>query len=465
MAERNPQIPHSIQHLLCVDRNGNYCGYKPELISDSISGDLREFLICSECKGICRRATQGRGKTVCKMCTTEKGRDIDERIENKVASLNSKCPLSRNGCGWTGLLGAIETHMHGCSELLIECQLKCGTILRRENNTKHNKEACPMRMVKCQYCEREIQVQRQNQHVGECTDSPDTKVPCPYKELGCNATSPRGKMDRHQTEDIMHHQKLMLDQLNQLKDRKQSNKARKKGMLWVMLVMGIVAAVAVGQLIETNRLSSDLLVANNRLLQLQQKQEFVENSLQEHYSEFNKAQQLIADKDLEINHFRQVMEQLNKTVSMLVPTGRLDWKIRGVKQKIGRTEHTYSDPFYVGLYKIQGNIVWSYNNSGQVGCFIHIMKGEFDDNLKWPFIFRYKFVLLNQNGNEDDYILTHEITKEDLHKFPECFERPTEMLNTGFGHLLSITHTELLTDTYCREDSISLHITMEQIPL
>ena len=41
------------------------------------------------------------------------------------------------------------------------------------------------------------------------------------------------------------------------------------------------------------------------------------------------------------------------------------------------------------------------------------MKGEFDDKLKWPFIYRYKFVLLNQNRN-DNHIESKDITKDDF---------------------------------------------------
>ena len=30
------------------------------------------------------------------------------------------------------------------------------------------------------------------------------------------------------------------------------------------------------------------------------------------------------------------------------------------------------------------------------------MKGEYDDKLKWPFIYKSKFFLLNQNRNENE---------------------------------------------------------------
>ena len=118
----------------------------------------------------------------------------------------------------------------------------------------------------------------------------------------------------------------------------------------------------------------------------------------------------------------QILEADNKEIiSTLRSTGGLEWKIKGVKQKIKKKEDTYTEPFYVGLYKCQGKIEWDFNDTGKVGCFICIMKGEFDDKLKWPFIYRYKFVLLNQNRNEDNNIWSHDVTKDNLHKYPDAF--------------------------------------------
>ena len=65
------------------------------------------------------------------------------------------------------------------------------------------------------------------------------------------------------------------------------------------------------------------------------------------------------------------------------------------------------------------------------------MKGEFDDKLKWPFIYRCRFVLLNQDRNENNHILSNEITKDDLQTLPQCLEKPTGIRNKvlEFHHL------------------------------
>ena len=237
MAERNPRIPHSIESLLFVNRNGKYCGYKQGLISDNIGADLREFLICAECEGISRRARQGGGNTVCELCVPEERivpevllvdinpipvqyyGDIDKRVENKVAFLNARCPLSGEGCGWEGKLREIEQHMEECQKVRVECQLECGNVLERESIEQHNREICSLRIKRCDYCNEEVQANEENQHIVECQYHPDTEVPCPYKELGCEAIVLRKNMNTHITENMTDHHTLMLYQLNQLRDK------------------------------------------------------------------------------------------------------------------------------------------------------------------------------------------------------------------------------------------------------
>ena len=220
MAERNPRIPHSIESLLFVNRNGKYCGYKLELIIDNISADLREFLICAECKGISRKPRNWEGNTVCAMCVTGQSiENIDKRVENKVAFLNARCPLSGEGCSWEGKLREIEQHMEECMKVRVECQLECGNVLERESIEQHNREVCPLRIIQCIYCNQEIQANEENPHIGQCRNHPDTEVPCPYKELGCEAIVLRKNSNTHITENITNHQELMLYQLNQLRNR------------------------------------------------------------------------------------------------------------------------------------------------------------------------------------------------------------------------------------------------------
>ena len=271
MAERNPRIAHSIESLLFVKRNGKYCGYKQELINDNISAEWKGFLICAECKGISIKRRQRRGNTVCQMCVTGYFMgDIDERVENKVTSLNSQCPLSEEGCCWNGKLGEIEQHMEECLKVVVECKQKCGILFERKCTDQHNKGICPLRMIQCKYCKQEVHVKEENRHIGECQHHPDREVSCPYMELGCEAIILRKNMEIHLTENMRNHQKLMLDELNQLKIRNEHqrdiidkkeisqrknfkiymNETRRKSMIWTILsvvAVGIAIIIAMYQ--------------------------------------------------------------------------------------------------------------------------------------------------------------------------------------------------------------------------
>ena len=69
--------------------------------------------------------------------------------------------------------------------------------------------------------------------------------------------------------------------------------------------------------------------------------------------------------------------------------------------------------------------------------------------MKWPFIYRYKFVLFNQNRNEDNHIHSNEITKETLQEFPHCSQKPTKIRN-DIGALSFISNTDILTEKYLK---------------
>ena len=372
------------------------------------------------------------------------------------------CPNGCEAAGETGTRqmkrGAIPLHLSECPLQRVKCTYReygCGEEMERRQLTEHEREFCSQRELKCEFCGGVVRACEMNPHLGECeefplncpngceaagetgtrqmkrgalllhlAECPLQRVECPYREYGCGEEMERRQLDLHEREYMHTHFRLAMMEMK----RKQ---------------------------IESND-KMKMLEKENRDLK--------ETQIFEANNKIDCLEKLSAVKVSEIISMNKEIKELKEIISTLKSIGGLDWKIKGVKQKIKKKEDTYSDPFYVGLYKCQGNIEWDYNNTGKVGCFICIMKGEFDDKLKWPFIFRYKFVLLNQNRNEDNHIWSHDITKYDLQKYPECFQKLTELRNRSFGALSFISNTEILTEKYCKDDSICLHITVEQLP-
>ena len=334
-------------------------------------------------------------------------------------------------------MSTVVQHLEKC--VLLEGEKKEKT-LRLEGNLSPGDEGS-QRELKCEFCGGAVRACGMNPHLGECeefpvdcpngceaagetgtrqmkrgavplhlAECPLQRVECPYREYGCGEEMERRQLDLHEREYMHTHFRLAMKELMEMK--------RKVSDLKVEVL---------NRNLEYSFVSEELKELNDTVCAL------AENA------------------------------ELKKILSNLV-SGGLEWKIKGVKQKIEKKEDTYSDPFYVGLYKCQGNIYWDINNTGKVGCFIRIMKGEFDEKLKWPFIYRCKFVLLNQNRKEDNHIWSNDITKETLRKFPHCFQKPTEIGNNGYGDPSFISNTEILTEKYCKDDSLSLLITVQQLP-
>ena len=327
-------------------------------------------------------------------------------------------------------MSTVVQHLEKC--VVLEGKRKEKT-LQLEENLSPGDEG-PQRELKCEFCDGAVRACEMNHHLAECvevpvdcpngceaagetgtrqmkrgaiplhlTECPLQRVECPYREYGCGEEMERRQLDLHEREYMYTHFRLAMKEMKQ-KQLESGDKIQ---------------------------------------------------VLEEH----------ISNKNLQISLAKSEITQLKETISTLVYSGRLDWKIEGVKQKIVNTRTSYSDPFYVGLYKCQGYIHWDYDMTGKIGCFICIMKGQFDEKLKWPFIYRYKFVLLNCYLGEANHTVCSEVTSEDLTKYPNCFQRPTGDRSIEFGVKSFISNSPAKLEDYCREDSASFEIFVDQLPL
>ena len=152
-------------------------------------------------------------------------------------------------------------------------------------------------------------------------------------------------------------------------------------------------------------------------------------------------------------------------ISSLGAKKSFEWKISGMKNKISQKKcNYYSDPFYVGLYKFQGFIDWDYSRDDHIGLFLYIMKGEWDDELKWPIKYKSSLVLINQLDSGNNHHGEFEITGTKLGKESKCFEKPKSFRNErSYGYSKFISQADILGEEYCKDDSIELNISVELV--
>ena len=165
------------------------------------------------------------------------------------------------------------------------------------------------------------------------------------------------------------------------------------------------------------------------------------------------------DKDERIQSLSQILFSYNQ-----LPTGKLEWIIKGVKQKIHSGQRTYSDPFYVGLYVFASCINWVSHSTG-IAVFTAILKGDYDDELFWPIRYKRSVVLVNQINSENNLVHCDEVSKEEVETHRNCYGRPTEEFEvTGLGRVFPVSKAEILQKKYCKHDSITLQITINLLP-
>ena len=107
-------------------------------------------------------------------------------------------------------------------------------------------------------------------------------------------------------------------------------------------------------------------------------------------------------------------------------------------------------------YKICLKVYANGRHTGEgshVSAFIHFMRGEFDDSLKWPFRGDISFRLLDQLEDKDHITETNKYTVNTNY----CSRVTGKQMGRGYGRGMFIAHTEL-KPKYLRNDTLLFQI-------
>ncbi|KAI6658973.1 TNF receptor-associated factor 3 [Oopsacas minuta] len=478
--------------------DGSYRGWRVDLLIDNLSNKMEEkILLCSSCQGMLRDACIYEGDLKCGVCIPEGVAWQPVKMNRGIVSDKMiSCPLKKRGCKWSDTVSTVMYHLEECEFFPVLCPLGCvclegerkGKVVKLEKRriAEHQRDSCRLRELVCEFCMNKVKACEMNPHLEICEhfpvlcpnrcviegeegtrqvkrrdvpvhlsdECPLQKVECPYWIYGCREEMERKEMNLHEREFLHIHHRLSITDMKQ----KQIQLSKDNKLLEEKLDTATERIVLVEKNFESK---------SKELLTFKQNQIETNDKLAIANTKIENLEKQISEKDSEL---KSIIEVLYSHTSL--STGQLEWKIQGVKQKIENKEITYSDPFFLGLYKCQMKIQWNnYGfadvfawNTDKVCVFICIMKGGYDDKLHWPIRYKYTFILLNHINNKKNYEYTNQITKEDLEKYPNSLKRPTEMRNDGLGTRSFISNTEILEAKYCKEDSITLLIKMELLP-
>ena len=84
---------------------------------------------------------------------------LHKKLIRKVNALVVRCPQKEVGCEWQGELGQLEQHLNpgagvsssgGCGYVMVECSYQCGAFLERRGVRDHEVDTCPKRPIEMQ---------------------------------------------------------------------------------------------------------------------------------------------------------------------------------------------------------------------------------------------------------------------------------------------------------------------------
>ena len=182
-------------------------GHKCRFI-DSV---LEDFY-CKKCTLVARRLTVTAccGESFCQTCIAyfkDNGQPCPEcgatefttfeqiKSQKRINNLQVYCSMKERGCGWSGTLEQLDTHLDphqdNCQYVDTKCPLKCLKTIPKNNLDDHLAQHCVKRAYVCRYCSFKATYEEVvDTHLPQCKYALD----CPNR---CGATFERDFLEDH----------------------------------------------------------------------------------------------------------------------------------------------------------------------------------------------------------------------------------------------------------------------------
>ena len=390
----------------------------------------------------------------------------DKRLRQRLYDFHVVCTHKEAGCEWRGELRQLEKHLNsnpppekqldGCVYENVTC-VYCHAPHARKDIQQHQGSKCGKRPFSCEYCANYestcddvmdnhwpvcpsrpipcpndcgVYPERQNLDthlINECTKQ---KVKCPFTYAGCYATSHPNDLQHHMESNVSNHLFLLASfsqkQIDVTTDLSQKVSDLEKQVLRGVQPQskahygfpadkesdaGVVAseqqqpygASASSEIINLTRQVDQLkLFCSNRDETIRQQGEKIKELERQNQMLYEKVETLLHRPSVEGGGSIQELRSHLCIVPVVYTVS--DYSIRLSQSDLWFKPH----PFYTYPqgYKMQLSVCVHGDGAGKgthMSVFLSLMKGEFDNQLKWPFRGSITVQLLNQEADAEHY--------------------------------------------------------------
>ena len=317
---------------------------------------------------------------------------LNKSLQRKVNELKIRCPLSEDGCTWTGTVGEAANHLDpsngNCEYVEVKCSL-CSEEIQRKNILNHIRAECVKRPFTCAHCGfSDTWIEVSSKHSKQCPNYPlqcpnqcgagmierknlSTHVnvlcplqvePCAFEFAGCDSQVRRKDRAEHVSADMANHVTLLAGVCAEYKNKLDAKQKE------------------INELQSTVKYFKETIGAHEKLiLSLNQKL-------------------------CQLQVSQQGGQQVTAVNAAVFPP------VDVYLQELGYLKQTnkkwMSKPFYThpGGYKMCLNVFANGIGKGKnshVSIFANLMKGDFDSELEWPF---QGEIIVRLNLESDDVV-------------------------------------------------------------
>ncbi|KAK2569287.1 TNF receptor-associated factor 6 [Acropora cervicornis] len=370
-------------------------------------------------------------------------------------------------CPWKGPLSKLQDHLKECDFVDVLCPKNCGREFQRKDLKKHLEDDCPNRTIPCTFCAEEVLWNSMENHFQDCPQYPLSCEKCGKENIPRNE-GPRPAVNEHVKEKMFSHLTDLIKEFGQWKlDRPglqapQSRSRRTRGGLEAQeqaseaVLPSNLVTLCQQQQTEIDRLRglvNDLTSAVERLERRHDESRMrVETQLQE----------------LSIRVNRQETRAFE--FEGRVCSGSYIWRIENYRQRrqdaiSGIATAVHSPAFYTSLYgyKLCLRINLNGVDSGvgrYIALFVHMMQGDYDSILEWPFTGRITLTILDQSEGTEfrQHISETLIAKPSL----LAFQRPTAPRNyKGYGYVEFAPIEHIRDPQYIKNNTLLVRVQID----
>ena len=450
-------------------------GYQCEFIDQ-----VNDLFYCNKCSVVARRLTVTGccGESYCHACIVDicqQGKPCPDcgkkrftiyeqlKYQHRIRSIQAYCTLRKTGCGWSGTLEQLDTHLDpdqdSCQYVDTKCPLNCHMTIPKNKVEQHVAEECTKRPYVCQHCGFKATYEEVlGTHLSECKyvplqcpnrcgvtcDREDMEdhmkmcrlqeVACEFQGVGCSEKNLREDESDHAEMYTQKHLAMTAaeaiksrNQLEQdLEDRKQITKEwglklqeQEQKLHEQEQKLQEQEQKLQEQEQKLQEQEQKLQEQEQKLREQEQKLQKQEQKLQKQEQKLQKQEQKLQKQEQKMQKMQQKLQGLEKSLlkqneEMAIVKENMDKLTRNVGHFVNcsrtfeiRNLMAYKVTCYgPDMYtNVSGYKFCLGASVSDVFCSVNLRlvsrPGEFDDQLKWPAQVTFTLLLLNQKGGQD----------------------------------------------------------------